>query len=71
MQQTPSDSLTKVIVLQPLTKVLPIVSPVTDLLDSTNVLERENRIYWTLYLGVLAILVAGVVVGFAGYMGAF
>jgi hypothetical protein len=71
MQKIQSDSLTKVFVLQPLTKVLPTVSPIGDLLASTNALEHENRIYWTLYLGILAILVAAVVIGFAGYIGAF
>lgn len=70
MQKISSESSTKIIVLQPLGKVLPIVSPIRDLLASTETLERENRIYWTMYLCILAILVAGVVVGFGGYIGA-
>lgn len=70
MQKISSESSTKIIVLQSLGKVLPIVTPIRDLLTSTEALERENRIYWTLYLCILAILVAGVVVGFGGYIGA-
>jgi hypothetical protein len=70
MQKT-SDLLTKIIVLQPLAQVLPTVSPIRDLLASTQELDHENRIYWNLYLGIMAIFVAAVVVGFAGYIGAF
>jgi hypothetical protein len=71
MQKIPSDLLTKVVVLKPLTEVLPTVSPIRDLLESTDALERGNRIYWTMYLCILAMLVAAVGVGFAGYIGAF
>ena len=51
MQKISSDLLTKVVVLKPLTEVLPTVSPIRDLLESTNALERGNGIYWTMYLG--------------------
>jgi hypothetical protein len=71
MQKTSSDSLIKAIVLQPLTEVLPTVSPIRDLLESTKALERGNRIYWTMYLCILAMLLAAVVVGFAGYISSF
>jgi hypothetical protein len=71
MQNIPSDLLTKVVVLKPLTEVLPTVSPIGDLLESADALERENRIYWTMYLCILAMLLAAVVVGFAGYISAF
>jgi hypothetical protein len=71
MQKTSSESLIKVVTLQPLTEVLPTVSPIGDLLANTNALDRENRIYWTLYLCILAIFVAAVAVGFAGYISAF
>ena len=71
MQKISPDLLTKVVVLKPLTEVLPTVSPIRDLLESTDALERENRIYWSMYRCILAMLVAAVVVGFAGYIGAF
>ena len=47
-----------------------MVGPIKKLVgEHWRTLERENRIYWTMYLCILAILVAGVVVGFGGYMG--
>ena len=61
----------KTVALQPVAQVLPSVSPIHDLLASTSALERGNRIYWAMYLVVLAILVASVTVGFAGYISAF
>ena len=61
----------KTVALQPVAQVLPSVSPIHDLLASTSALERGNRIYWAMYLAVLAILVAAVAVGFAGYISVF
>ena len=58
----------KTVTLQPVAQVLPSVSPIHDLLASTSALERGNRVYWAMYLAVLAILVASVAVGFAGYI---
>lgn len=64
-------ALRKTVALQPVAEVLPSVSPIHDLLASTNALERGNRIYWAMYRAVLAILVASVAVGFAGYISVF
>ena len=70
-QRATTDPIRKTVILQPLGKVLPSVSPIADLRASTNTLERGNRIYWAMYLVILGILLAAVVVGFAGYIGQF
>ena len=64
-------SVRETVALQPVAQVLPTVSPIHDLLASTSALERGNRIYWAMYLAVLAILVASVAVGYAGYISVF
>jgi hypothetical protein len=66
-----TEPVEKASVLQPLSKVLPTVSPIYDLLASTNALERSNRIYWAMYSTMLAILIAAVAVGFFGYIAVF
>jgi hypothetical protein len=70
-QMTTAEPIRKTVALQPVAQVLPTVSPIHDLLASTNALERGNRIYWAMYLAVLAILVAAMAVGFAGYISVF
>jgi hypothetical protein len=70
-QAKTADAVRKTVALQPLAQVLPSVSPIHHLLASTSALERGNRIYWAMYLAVLAILGASVTVGFAGYISVF
>jgi hypothetical protein len=70
-QAITAEPVRKTVALQPVAQVLPSVSPIHDLLASTSALERGNRIYWAMYLAVLAILVASVAVGFGGYISVF
>lgn len=64
-------AIRKTVALQPVAQVLPGISPIHDLLASTTALEHGDRIYWAMYLAVLAIPVASVAVGFAGYISVF
>jgi hypothetical protein len=57
--------------LQPVADLLPTISPIRDLLESTTELERSNRIYSALSMVAVLIFAASVVVGFIGYIRVF
>jgi hypothetical protein len=64
-------SIRSVVALRPVADLLPTISPIRDLLESTTELERSNRIYSAISVGAVLIFTASVVVGFIGYIGVF
>jgi hypothetical protein len=64
-------SIRSVDALRPVADLLPTISPIRDLLESTNELERSDRIYSALSIGAVLIFTASVVVGFIGYLRVF
>jgi hypothetical protein len=64
-------SIRSVVALRAVADLLPTVSPIRDLLESTTELERSNRIYSALSVGVVLIFTASVLVGFIGYIRVF
>jgi hypothetical protein len=64
-------SIRSVVALRPVADLLPTISPIRDLLESTTELERSNRIYSALSVGAVLIFTASVAVGFIGYIRAF
>ena len=57
-----------VAVIVPLIGLLPSVSPLQDLLDSTRSWERDDRVYWKLNGLAVVILITSVILGFIGYI---
>jgi hypothetical protein len=64
-------SIRSVVALRPVADLLPTISPIRDLLESINELERSDRIYSALSIGAVLIFAASVVVGFIGYLRVF
>jgi hypothetical protein len=64
-------SIRSVVALRPVADLLPTISPIRDLLESTTELERSNRVYSALSVGAVLIFTASVVVGFIGYICVF
>ena len=64
-------SIRSVVALRPVADLLPAISPIRDLLESTTELERSNRIYSALSVGAVLIFMVSVVVGFIGYIRVF
>lgn len=60
-----------VVSIQPVTDLLPKISPIHDLLASTHALERGNRIYSLIAVCVLLILLVSLVTGLINYFRAF
>ena len=64
-------SIRSAVDLRPVADLLPTISPIRDLLESTTELERSNRIYSALSMVAVLIFAASVVVGFIGYIRVF
>jgi hypothetical protein len=64
-------SIRSAVDLRPVAELLPTISPIRDLLESTIKLERSNRIYSAISVGAVLIFTASVVVGFIGYIRVF
>jgi hypothetical protein len=57
--------------IRPLTSVLPTVSPIGDLISTTNRLRRADRIYGAANIAAVGTLAASLVDGFALYVSVF